>query len=153
MPSRGIAVSYGSFIPSFLRNLHTLLQTSLIAQLVKDLPAVQETRVWSLGWEDALEKEMAAHSSTLAWKIPWMEEPGRLQSMGSQRVGHDWVISLNFRESSSTATKTQNSQKSINEDFKGYSNRKKEMEWSCPFCINPVNICLNHCFDLGVKTA
>ena len=57
--------------------------------MVKRLPAMQETWVRSLGREDALEKEMAAHSSTLAWKIPWMEEPGRLQSMGSQRFGHD----------------------------------------------------------------
>ena len=57
--------------------------------MVKRLPAMQETRVRSLGWEDTLEKEMATHSSTLAWKIPWTEEPGRLQSMGSQRVGHD----------------------------------------------------------------
>ena len=55
---------------------------------------MQETWVWSLGWEDPLEKEMAIHSSTLAWKIPWMEEPGRLQSMGSQRAGHDWATSL-----------------------------------------------------------
>ena len=60
-----------------------------MAQRLKRLPAVQETWVRSLGWEDPLEKEMAAHSSTLAWKIPWMEEPGRLQSMGSQRVRHD----------------------------------------------------------------
>ena len=60
-----------------------------MAQTVKRLPEVQETRVPSLGWEDPLEKEMATHSSTLAWKIPWTEEPGRLQSMGSQRVGHD----------------------------------------------------------------
>ena len=60
--------------------------TSLVAQMVKRLSAMQETRVQSLGWEDPLEKEMAAHSSTLAWKIPWMEEPGRLQSMGLQRV-------------------------------------------------------------------
>ena len=51
--------------------------------------AVQETWVQSLGWEDPLEKEMATHSSTLAWKVPWTEEPGRLQSMGSQRVGQD----------------------------------------------------------------
>ena len=51
-----------------------------------------ETQVWSLGREDSLEKEMAAHSSTIAWKIPWREEPGRLQSMGSLRVGHDWAI-------------------------------------------------------------
>ena len=57
--------------------------TSLVAQTVKRLSAVQETRVQALGWEDPLEKEMAAHSSTLAWKIPWMEEPCRLQSMGS----------------------------------------------------------------------
>ena len=57
--------------------------------MVKHLPAMRETGVRSLGWEDPLEKEMATHSSTLAWKIPWTEEPGRLQSMGSQRVGHD----------------------------------------------------------------
>ena len=60
-----------------------------MAQMVKRLPTMWETRLLSLGWEDPLEKEMAAHSSTLAWKIPWTEEPGRLQSMGSQRVGHD----------------------------------------------------------------
>ena len=64
-------------------------KASLVAQRVKRLPAVQETWVRSLGQEDPLEKEMAAHSSTLAWKIPWTEKPGRLQSMGSQRVGHD----------------------------------------------------------------
>ena len=57
--------------------------------MVKCLHTMQETWVQSLGWEDLLEKEMATHSSILAWKIPWMEEPGRLQSMGSQRVGHD----------------------------------------------------------------
>ena len=57
--------------------------------MVKRLPAMQETPVRSLGWEDPLEKEMAIHPSTLAWKIPWTEEPGRLQSMGSQRVGHN----------------------------------------------------------------
>ena len=56
----------------------------LVAQTVKRLPTMQETQVRSLGWEDPLEKEMATHSSTLAWKIPWMEDPGRLQSMGSQ---------------------------------------------------------------------
>ena len=60
-----------------------------MAQTVKRLPAVRETRVRFLGWEDPLEKEMATHSSTLAWKIPWVEEPGGLQSMGSQRIGHD----------------------------------------------------------------
>ena len=57
--------------------------------MVKCLLIMQETRVQSVGWEDPLEKEMAPHSSTLAWKIPWMEEPGGLQSMGSQRVGRD----------------------------------------------------------------
>ena len=60
-----------------------------MAQTVKRMPAVQETRVRSLGREDPLEKEMATHSSTLAWKIPWMGEPGRLQSMELQRVGHN----------------------------------------------------------------
>ena len=62
---------------------------SLVAQMVKRLSAMQETLVQSLGWEDPLEKEMTAHSSTLAWKIPWKEEPGRLQSMELQGVGHD----------------------------------------------------------------
>ena len=57
--------------------------------MVKSLPAVQETLVRSLGQEDALEKEMATHSSILAWKIPWTEEPDELRSMGSQRVRHD----------------------------------------------------------------
>ena len=57
--------------------------------MVKHLSTMQETQVQSLGQEDPLEKEMAIHSSTIAWKIPWMEEPGGLQSMGSQRVGHD----------------------------------------------------------------
>ena len=62
---------------------------TLVAQIVKCRPAMRETRVRSLGWEDPLEKEMAPHSSILAWKIPWTEEPGRLQPMGSQRIGHD----------------------------------------------------------------
>ena len=57
--------------------------------MVKHLSRMRETRVQSLGWEDPLEKEMVIHSSTIAWKIPWTEEPGRLQSMGSQRVCHD----------------------------------------------------------------
>ena len=64
-------------------------RASLVAQMVKRLPAMWETQVRFLGREDPLEKEMAIHSSTLAWKIPWTEEPDRLQSMGSQRVGHD----------------------------------------------------------------
>ena len=60
-----------------------------MAQTVKNLPAMQETWVGSLGWEDPLEKGKATHSNILAWRIPWTEEPGRAQSMGSQRVGHD----------------------------------------------------------------
>ena len=64
--------------------------------MVKRLAAIWETWVWSLGWEDVLEKEMATHSSMLAWIIPWTEEPGKLQSMGLQRVGHNWATSLSF---------------------------------------------------------
>ena len=64
-------------------------QASLVAQRLKDLPAMQETQVRSLGQEDPLEKEMATHSSILAWRIPWTEELGRLQSTGLQRVGHN----------------------------------------------------------------
>ena len=69
---------------------------SLVAQMVKCLPTMQETRVQSLGQEDLLEKEMATHSSILAWKIPWMEEPGRLQSMGLQRVGQSDFLSFSL---------------------------------------------------------
>ena len=67
-----------------------------MAQTVKRLPAIRETWVWFLGCEDPLEKEMTTHCSTLAWKIPWTEEPNRLQSMGWQRVRHDWATSLHF---------------------------------------------------------
>ena len=73
-------------------HLHTIKLTHLkcTAQMIfSGLSTMRETRVRSLGWEDPLEKEMAIHSSTIAWKIPWTEEPGRLQSMGSQRVRHD----------------------------------------------------------------
>ena len=69
--------------------LVSIKRTSLVAQMVKRLSTMRETRVQSLGREDPLEKEMAIHSSTIAWKIPWTEEPVRLQSMGSQRVRHD----------------------------------------------------------------
>ena len=70
---------------------HPCLQTlaSLVAQKIKRLPAMREARVRALGWEEPLEKEMATHSSILAWRIPWTEEPGDLQSSGSQRVGHN----------------------------------------------------------------
>ena len=63
-----------------------LFRTSLVAQMIKNLPAMRETQVRSLGWEDPLEKGMATHSNILAWRIPWTEELGRLQFMGSQRV-------------------------------------------------------------------
>ena len=63
----------------------------ILSQTVKHLPAMQETQVCSLGWDDPLEKEMATHSSILAWKIPWTEDPGGLQSMELQRVGRDWA--------------------------------------------------------------
>ena len=67
------------------------LGASLVAHMVENLPVVQETRVWSLGQEDSLEKGMATHSSILVWRIPWTEEPDVLQSVRLQRVGHDWA--------------------------------------------------------------
>ena len=78
--------------------------TSLVAQMVKNLPAMQETRVWSLDQEDPLEKGMATHSSILAWEIPWTEEPGRLQCMGSQTVGHDWTTNTHTHTQDSGST-------------------------------------------------
>ena len=76
------------------RSLSNTVQTttsgaSLVAQTVKNLPAMWETQVQSLGWEDPLEKEMAIHSSNLEWRMPWIEEPGGLYSKGSKRVRHD----------------------------------------------------------------
>ena len=78
----------------FLLLLNNTLSVSPVAQGLKRLPAMQETWVWSLDWEDPLEKEMPTHSCILAWRIPWTEEPGGLQSMGLQRVGHDWPSDL-----------------------------------------------------------
>ena len=75
------------FLPSWGLPFH-------LAQRLKHLPPMQETRVWSLGREDPLEKEMVTHSCILAWRIPWMEKPGSLQSTGSQRVRHNWATSL-----------------------------------------------------------
>ena len=66
-------------------------RASLVAQMLKKLSEVQETWVWSLRWEDPLEEGMETHFSILTWRLPWTEEPGRLKSMGSQRVGHDWA--------------------------------------------------------------
>ena len=103
---QGPCTPHPSFMPCLLQT-HTVTSqvhvwsymhlTSLVAQMVKRLPTMWETWVHSLGWEDPLEKEVATHSSILAWKIPWMEEPGRLLSMGSKRVRHDWVTSLTHR--------------------------------------------------------
>ena len=106
-----LLVSYVQHSDQYFYRLHTIKSccniivsevnfpsgsTSLVAQMVKHLSTMQETHVRSLGREDPLEKEMAVHSSTIAWKIPWTEEPGRLQSMGSQRVGHGWATSLTY---------------------------------------------------------
>ena len=73
---------------------YAYIWASLVAQTVNNLPAMRETRVRSLSWKDPLEKEMATHFSILAWRISWTEDPGWLQSMGSQRVGHDWVTNI-----------------------------------------------------------
>ena len=74
-----------------LNSVYLIPSVFPVAHMVKNLPAMQETWVWSLGQEDLLEKGMATHSSILAWRIPWTEEPGELQSVGSQRVRHDWA--------------------------------------------------------------
>ena len=85
-----------------LKTILGALVASLVAQMVKKLPAMQDTWVQSLDREDTLEKGAATHSSILAWEIPWTEEPGRLQSMGSQRVGCDlWHIGSEFPDSGS----------------------------------------------------
>ena len=96
---------------------------SLVAQMVKHLSAMQETQVRSLGWEDPLEKEMAAHSSILVWKIPWMAEPDRLLSMGSKRIGHYWATSLHFttvwhHKEQARATGHRREKSWINREFK-----------------------------------
>ena len=108
---------------NYQRALNTcsfILRDFPIAQ-IKNLPATQKTRVWSLGWEDPLEKEMATHSSILAWRIPWTGEPGRLQSIGSQRVGHDWETGTGIH--SRGLTDKQNSE--CDEHYQE-SNTKKE---------------------------
>jgi len=90
-----VCVGIYTYISHICMYMHIYTQgTSLVTQTVKNLPAMQETQetwVQSLVWEDPLEKEMGAHASILAWKIPWTEEPCRPQSMGSQRVRHDWA--------------------------------------------------------------
>ena len=80
----------------WLKELTCILNTSLVAQMVKNPPAMQETQVWSLGWEDPLEKGVATHCSILAWRIPRTEEPGGLQSGGWKRVRHNWAMFTYF---------------------------------------------------------
>ena len=93
------------------------LGTSLVVQTVKSLPAVPETWVWFLGQKDPLKKGMATHASILAWKIPWMEEPG--ESMGWQRVEHNWVTSLfSFQETKNLLHGTVKKEKNFNKIFK-----------------------------------
>ena len=87
MDTLGLVILHCGAVLDIERYLEASLVTSLVAQMVKNLPAMQETWVQSLGQDDSLEKKMATHSSILAGRIPWTEEPGRLQSMGSQRVG------------------------------------------------------------------
>ena len=98
--SHPLVVPFSSCLQSFPASgsfqISKFLGASLVARRLKCLPAMWETWVRSLGREDPLEKEMATHCSILAWRIPWTEEPGRLQSMGVQRVGHDWATQLNF---------------------------------------------------------
>ena len=79
-------IQKGKCTPIFVVALCTIARTSLKTQLVKNLPAMQETRIQSLGLEDPLEREMATHASILSWRIPWTEEPGRLQPMGTQEL-------------------------------------------------------------------
>ena len=99
LPNSNTIINKAFALPPDLKVQHPSniwYQTSLVTQMVKRLPTMQETQVQSLGWEGPLEKQMATHSSTIVWKIPWMEEPGRLQSMGLRRVGHDWATSLSL---------------------------------------------------------
>ena len=109
VPSQPCAVHLFIFWSGVLTSsmISKLTLTSLVAQMVKRLSTMWETWVRSLGQEDPLEKEMEIHSSTIAWKIPWTEEPGRLQSMGSQRVGHDWATSLMTSRKKISSERTQ----------------------------------------------
>ena len=93
LPGKPISGSYIILIYIHTEALRHISRVSLVAQVVKNLPAMQNTQIRSLGWEDALEEEMATHSSILSWRIPWTVEPSRLESMGLQRVGCDWALS------------------------------------------------------------
>ena len=102
-------------------------RASLVAQRVKHLPVVQETWVWFLGREDPLEKEIATHSSTLAWEIPWTEKPGRLQSMRSQRVGHaeQLTISLLLGQVSFKLLSAKNQLRTVEEEKRKFMGNRK----------------------------
>ena len=108
---------------------------SPVAHTIKNLPAVQETCVRSLGQEDPLEKGMASYSSILAWRIPWTEEPGGLQSMGLQRIGHDWVtkhtggqeLMFNFTDNIGISVKCGNTRYLIGKSFKVW--QRQELAW------------------------
>ena len=94
-PSPSPCSAFSGFFPfSFFYLIYCIIWASLVTQTVKNLPAMQEMWVRSLGWEDPLENEMATHSSVLAWEIPWTEEPGGLPCLGSQRAGHDWGTNI-----------------------------------------------------------
>ena len=121
---------------------------SLVAQRLKCLPGMRETQVQSLGREDPLEKEMATHSSTLAWRIPWREEPGRLQSTGSQRVGQDWAtsLSLSFKVDWFDLLAVQGTLKSLLQ----YHNLKTSILWCSAFFMVQLSqpyYWKNHSFD------
>ena len=107
--------------------------TYLVAQMVKRLSTIQETGVRSLGREDPLEKEMAIYSSTIAWKLPWTEEPGRLRSMGTQRVRHDWATSLFFNIHLFCEWMLHSSWQNLLKCLKMYSNVTKD--WSASLSL------------------
>ena len=88
-PTQQIKTRFFQFSSFYFCSTMLLSQDFPVAQMVKNLSAMQQTQVRSMGWEDPLEKEMAIHSSIPAWRIPWTEEPGGLQPMGLQRIGHD----------------------------------------------------------------
>ena len=106
--------------------------------MVKRLPATQETRDQFLHQEDPLEKEMVIHSNTLAWKIPWTEEPDKLQSMGSQRVGHNWATSLHFTSCCIQPIKlwlfTKVSQKTLHSFIRSLIHSLKNTYWASIMC-------------------
>ena len=138
----------GAFLPLHYWNPKAFghMFKSLVAQRLKRLSAMQETRVQSLGWEDPLEKAMAPHSSTLAWKIPWTEEPGRLPSMGSQRVGHVWETPLSLSFSSHTTNngriRIQPTDLSLSQYAKKLFKKREKEFFTCPVITHCI-LCLN----------